>query len=67
MRYHYNNIGETDCIKHSDSLSHITISICQIVLYCFDEEVIAAQCTATFLRSIVLPRIKVLLGHECAD
>ena len=28
-----------------------------IVLYCIDGVVIAAQCTATFLRSIVLPRI----------
>ena len=27
------------------------------VLYCFDGVVIAAQCTATFLRSIGLPRI----------
>ena len=26
-------------------------------LYCFDGVIIAAQCTATFLRSIVLPRI----------
>ena len=28
-----------------------------IVLYCFDGVVIAAQCTATLLRSIVLPLI----------
>ena len=28
-----------------------------IVLYCIDGVVIAAQCTATFQRSIVLPRI----------
>ena len=37
-----------------------------ILLYCFDGVVIAAQCTATFLRSIVLPRIQVL-GREYAD
>ena len=27
------------------------------ILYCFDRVVIAAQCTATFLRSTVLPQI----------
>ena len=34
-----------------------------LVLYCIDGVVIAAQWTATFLRSIVLPR----LGREYAD
>ena len=34
---------------------------------CFDGVVIAAQCTATLLRTIVLPRISVLLGREYAD
>ena len=38
-----------------------------IVLYCVDEVVIAAQCTATFLWSTVLPRIYILLGREYAD
>ena len=38
------------------------ISIC----FCTDGVIIAAQCTATFLRSTVLPRIWVL-GHEYAD
>ena len=38
-----------------------------IVLYCIDGMVIAAQCTATFSRSIVIPRIYVLLGREYAD
>jgi hypothetical protein len=33
---------------------------------CFDGVVIADQCTATFLRSIVLPQIWVL-GREYAD
>ena len=37
-----------------------------IELYCINGVVIAAQCTATFLRSIVLPRIWVL-GREYAD
>jgi hypothetical protein len=37
------------------------------VLYCIEGVVIAAQCTATFSRSIVLPRILVLLGHEYAN
>ena len=32
-----------------------------------DEVVIASQCTATFLKSIVLPQIQVLLGREYAD
>jgi hypothetical protein len=39
----------------------------RIVLYCIDGVVIVAQCSATFLRSIVLPRIWVLLGREYAD
>ena len=38
-----------------------------IVLYCTEGVVIAAQCTAAFLRSIVLSRIQVLLGREYAD
>ena len=38
-----------------------------IVLYCIDGVVIAAQCTTTFYRSIVLPQIQVLLGREYAD
>ena len=38
-----------------------------MVLYCFDRVVIAAQCTATFSRSIVLPRILLLLGREYAE
>jgi hypothetical protein len=29
-----------------------------IVLYCIDGVVIAAQCTATFLRSIVFPKFR---------
>jgi hypothetical protein len=34
------------------------VNVCEhTVLYCFDRVVIAAQCTATFLRSIVLPQI----------
>ena len=33
------------------------VHYCIIVLYCFDGVIIAAQCTETFLRSIVLPRI----------
>ena len=36
------------------------------ICICFDGMVIAAQCTATFLRSIVLPRIEVL-GRQYAD
>ena len=36
-------------------------------LYFIEGVVIAAQCTATFSRSIVLPRIQVLLGREYAD
>ena len=39
---------------------------CILYCICFDGVVIAAQCTATFLRSIVLPRIWVL-GREYAD
>ena len=35
------------------------------VLYCIDRVVIAAQCTATLLRSIVLPRIWVLGREYC--
>ena len=31
--------------------------LCRIVLYCIDGMVIAVQCTVTFSRSIVLPRI----------
>ena len=38
-----------------------------IALYCIEGVFIAAQCTATFSRSIVLPRIYVLLGCEYAD
>ena len=37
-----------------------------IVLYCIEGVVIAAQCTATFSRSIVLPQIEVL-EREKAD
>ena len=37
-----------------------------VLLYYIDGVVIAAQCTATFSRSIVLPRIRVL-GSEYAD
>ena len=39
----------------------------EFVLYCIDGVVIAAQCTAIFLRSIVAPRMEVLLGREYAD
>ena len=38
-----------------------------IVLYYIDGVVIAAQCTATFSKSIVLPQILILLGREYAD
>ena len=37
------------------------------VLYCIDGVVIAVHCTATLVRSIVLPRIQVLQGREYAD
>ena len=37
-----------------------------LFLYCIEGVVIAAPCTATFSRSIVLPRIWVL-GREYAD
>ena len=43
-----------NCYKTKLIISCICISIC------LDGVVIAAQCTATFLRSIVLPRIWVL-------
>jgi hypothetical protein len=38
-----------------------------IVLYCIEGVVFAAQCTATFSKSIALPRIWVLLGREYTD
>ena len=37
------------------SLPYLTSSV---VLYCIEGVVIAAQCTATFLRSIVLPELR---------
>ena len=57
------------------SLSHL-LDVCIIiiipclyckVLYCIEGVVISAQCTATFSRSILFPRIYVLLRREYAD
>ena len=45
-----------------DNLKNLYIVLCFI-----DGVTIAAQCIATFLRSVVLPRIYVLLGRENAD
>ena len=42
---------------HTSSMWKSQLVLYCIVLYCFEGVVIAAQCTATFLRSIVLPRI----------
>ena len=43
------------------------LKIKDFVLYCFDGLVIAAQCTATFLRSIVLPQIQILQGQRTQE
>ena len=51
----------------SDITADYCIVLYCIVLYCIEGVVIAVQCTATFTRSIVLPRIQVLLGREYAD
>ena len=48
--------------NRTNDSEHSVEMIC-IVFYCI---VIAVQCTATFLRSIVFPRIWVL-GREYAD
>ena len=50
-----------------DRLARYKKEFNKIVLYCIDGVVIAAQCTATFSISIVLPRILVLLGGEYDD
>ena len=44
-----------------------TTSCPGIVLYCVDGVVIAAQCSANFLSSTVLPGIQILLGREYAN
>ena len=41
------------------------IYLYSIELYCFDGVVIAAQCTAAFLRSFMLPQIWVLGREIC--
>ena len=53
-------------MKSAESLRFLVIL--EDVLYCNNGVVIAAQCTATFLRSIVLPEFRYsLLGREYAD
>ena len=47
--------------------SIVTDMLKTIVLYRIDGVPIAAQCAATFSRSIVLPRIYILLGREHVD
>ena len=50
------NFSHRHLFFNVDILS-ILILLYYIVLYCIEGVVIAAQCTATFSRSIVLPRI----------
>ena len=42
----------------ADKIKQIIKYIGGSILYCIDGVVIAAQCTATFLRSIVLPEFR---------
>ena len=44
-------------VTNNTAAAHVSMENRSIVLYCIDEVVIAAQRTATFLRSIMLPRI----------
>ena len=54
-------LGENVPLKINNKIKVIFVLYCIvlycIVLYCIEGVVIAAQCTAAFLRSIVIPRI----------
>ena len=57
LKYH------VSCTNEKSSVRIIVLYI----LYCIEGVVIAAQCSMTFSRSVVLPRIYVLLGREYTD
>ena len=58
MAYELETRAETSRVKQTLYVNEMNCSVLYcIVLYCIDRMVIAVQCTATFSRSTVLPRI----------
>ena len=69
LLWHSQQSGNIYVFLHTRKLNTYNIIKTKIDcgLYCIDAVVIAAQGIANFLRSIVLPRMQVLLGREYAD